>query len=181
MGFYIELAPVGPKRFQEGIIPPIFWILYAIAGFALLCMGGAAHAVLGDLLEIGSTFDQVILSLIFAAVPLYFLIGLKLLLVRKFVAFEGNHFKMGYLFAKKPVLVKKFSPQDVEDILLLNRKPSPNVAVRLHEDSQYHLQGHWRVILKTGKKFLTIDKHTDKGALQPLYKDLLDWKNGEKP
>lgn len=178
MGFYIELLPSSPQmnRFQENAIPPIFWILYGIAGFALFCMGAAAHAVLGDLLKAGSTFDLVILSLIFSAVPLYLLIGFKLLFVRKFVSIEEGILQFGYTVAGKPVRVRRFSPGGVEAVLLLNRKPSPNVAVRIHEDSQYHLRGHWRVFLQVGKKFITLDKHTEKGALEPLYLRVLYWK-----
>lgn len=178
MGFYIDLVPVGPRmeRFEESAIPSVFWVLYGILGFALLCMGTAAHAVLGDLLKIGSTFDLVVLSLIFSALPIYLLLGIKLLFVRKFVSLDRETLKRGFRFAGKEVLVKRFSKRDAEEILLVNRKPSPNVAVRVHDDSQYHLRGHWRILLRSGNKYFTLDKHTDPGALEPLYRQVLSWK-----
>ena len=45
-----------------------------------------------------------------------------------------------------------------------------------HDDGQYFIRGHWRVIalLKNGKQ-LTLDRHTEKGALTLLYRNLCLW------
>ena len=92
MGFYIDLAPVGfdLERFEEGSIPSVFWVLYAITGFALLCMGLAAHSLLGDLAKMGSGLDLALVFLILSAVPVYVLIGFKLGALRRFVSFSAS-------------------------------------------------------------------------------------------
>ena len=178
MGFYIDLNPVGVNgsEFRETEVPPVFWFLYVIAGFALLCMGLTAHTLLRSLAKTGAGFDLILVSLILGFVPFYFLIGFKLGILRKAVSFSGEKLFTGHLWGGKPFLQKKLNRTDIKEILLVNLKPSPNVARVSHDNTQYFIRGHWRVIAVTrdGKQF-TLDRHTEKGALDPLYQALVGW------
>lgn len=178
MGFYIELNPVGDsgQEFRETEIPPVFWMLYLIAGFALLCMGLAAHTLLKDLARIGSGWDLAIVYAIISAVPFYFLIGFKLGALRRFVRFTDGTLAVGYQIGKTPFRERKIAKKQIQEILLVNLRPSPNLAPQRHLDAQYYIRGHWRVValLKNGKR-IALDRHTEKGALEPLYKNLCTW------
>ena len=43
MGFYIDLVNAGEGVYREDSPPHQFWVLYAVAAFAMGCMGGAAY------------------------------------------------------------------------------------------------------------------------------------------
>ncbi len=177
MGFYIEMrkSPT-PGGFLESPPPAVFWALYAFAGFALGCMGGAAHTLLGDLAKSGSAFDRGLVWSIWAMFPVYLLIGLKLWAVRRFVLFEKDGITFGYHFFKRRFLERHVSRGDLADFNLVNHRPHPNLAPTQHEDSQYYIRGHWRVVVtnREGKDFV-LDRHTEKGALGPLYRELRHW------
>ncbi len=173
MGFYIDLKPLSAGEFKETEVPFAFWALFAIAGFALLCMGLASHMLLADLVKAGNAFDFTLVALIFLSVPFYFLIGLKLVFVKKFVSIQSRTVRMGYKFGKKTFWQRLIPLSEVESVDLVNKRPTKNVAPVFHNDQQYHIQGHWRVLLNLkSKKTVVLDKHTDVDALKPLY-DLL--------
>jgi hypothetical protein len=177
MGFYLDLkkAPDRPE-YAEREIPSVFWVLYAIAGFALLCMGGAAYSLLGDLLRTGSAWDRLLVGMIVASVPFYLLAGVKLAGTRKFVAFAGDELRFGFRLFGWVVKQRRFSRTQISEVILFNRRPSPNQAPRSHQDSQYYIRGHWRVAIGTTPgKVITLDKNTEKAALEPLYQDLMHW------
>lgn len=173
MGFYIDLKPVAPGEFKETEIPFAFWALFAIAGFALLCMGLASHMLLKDLAKVGTTFDFALLGTILLSIPFYLIIGLKLFFIKKYISIQNGEIRYGHTFKGKPFFKKKILVSNISEVSLVNRKPTKNVAPVFHNDQQYHIQGHWRILLKlkTGKT-VTLDKHTDVDALKPLY-DLL--------
>jgi hypothetical protein len=83
MGFYLELEPASTGEFTEKKIPSSFWVLYAIAGFALTCMFLTANSLLRDLARTGSDLDSLLVYSIVLAVPFYIAIGVKLLAFRK--------------------------------------------------------------------------------------------------
>ena len=183
MGFYLEMQGVDSphphsqaREFAEKTVPIVFWGLYTFAGFALLCMGFSAHSLLGDLARLGSQWDQVIVWAILSAIPLFIVIGLKMLGLRKFIRFDETTLRRGFRFFGRTLWEKKIPRNKVLSVDLLNRRPSPNIAPRQHEDSQYFIRGHWVVRLNLrGGKSLILDKHTEKGTLVPLYTELLHW------
>lgn len=178
MGFYLELKRNArvPSEFIEAEIPSTFWVLYTVAGFALTCMGVAAFALLIDLARTGSKWDQVLVITILTAVPIYTAIGLKLAGLRKFVNYSTDSLQAGYRLFGMTVFRRVVSRAEIVGVSLLNKKPSQNVAPLVHDDKQYYLRGHWRVVLqlKNGR-LITIDKHTEEAALYPLYENLQKW------
>ncbi len=187
MGFYLELRPNGPAaqesatngyfaEFYEQTPPPVFWLLYGVAGFALVCMGLAAYSLLGDLAKSGSFFDTLLVACIFSSVPFYFLIGLKLVGFRKMVRISGDELVVGFQFLRKIRFAKRVNRSQIKDISLINQRPRPNVAPGQHDDPQYYIRGHWRVVveLRNGKS-IVVDRHTEKGALEPLSLSLMNW------
>ena len=177
MGFYIELrkaAATGEYR-EEGT-PPVFWTLYLIAGFAIFCMAAAAHSLLGDLLRMGSYFDLFLVGSFIAVIPIYFLIGIKLLSIRRFVSFAGDRLECGFKIGKKTLFGWELPRAEIDNISLVNKIPSPNLARKYHDDPQYQIRGHWRVVAKTkaGEEKI-VDRHTEKGALEGLQKELTAW------
>lgn len=178
MGFYIDLqrAPTAECEFAELGTPPVFWVLYAIAGFALSCMGAAAHAVMRDLARLGSELDVALVWAILASVPFYFLVGLKLVSVRKFVRFEGDTLEAGYRVFGHAIYHRVVRKDQIRGIALVNQRRAPNVAPGQHEDRQYYVRGHWRLVVQRASgRDLVLDRHTDEAALEPLRAALLSW------
>jgi hypothetical protein len=177
MGFYLELRHVPSlEEFSESEIPRAFWALYLIAGFALICMGLAAHTLLGDLLRMGSFWDWALVTLILLTLPIYFLIGLKLGGIRKFISTQGNELQVGYRCFGKKLFFRRTAVSEIKEITLYHKARSTNFAPQEHEDAQYYVRGHWRVgaLLKNGKQF-TLDRHTEEAALVPLADTLRVW------
>jgi hypothetical protein len=188
VGFYVDLtqvedhlSPTKGTEFSEKEMPLYFWGLYACAGFALACMGGAAHALLGDLLRTGTAWDQFLVWAILGFIPLYLGIGLKLASLRKFVRLEESEIRFGYRFFKHTIFERRLERESIREILLLNQKPTANLAPNQHEDQQYYIRGHWRVVVekKQGRR-LIVDKHTEKEALIPLHRTLTQWQDRAK-
>lgn len=177
MGFYFELKPA-PQHglFREEAVPGFFWALLGFAGFALACMGGAAYALLWDLATAGSVIDQILVGTILAFIPLYFVIGFKLAFLRRYVEYQGEEIRVGFFMGKRRWFEKRVPRSEIKEILLINQRPSRNLAPREHSDKQYYIQGHWRLLLlkKNGKKVL-LDRHTEKPALEPLQKAVCAW------
>jgi hypothetical protein len=180
MGFYIELkkTEASGDKFLEQSPPQVFWTLYGLAGFALTCMGLAAHSLLLTLLNTGDPWDLLLVSSIFSAIPIYLLIGIKLLWIRKFITFNHDNLEMGFSLWKSRFLVSKLDKQKIAEVLLVNERPSANVAPVQHDNSQYFIRGHWRLLVKTkdGKNII-LDRHTEKGALHSLQNKVRSWTN----
>ena len=176
MGFYLELRPgQKPHEYTEGAPPSVFWALWAIAGFALLCMGLSAHMFLADLLHDGFWFDRLLVSLIYGAVPFFLLIGAKLAFVRRFVHLAPDHLRVGYrVFGRE--LARKIPRSEITAIDLYNQTSGPNLAVSEHDDPQYYYRGHWRVVarLRSGKTVL-LDRNTERGMLRGVFRDAQAW------
>ncbi len=182
MGFYLELRKAvvdGSIEFREQVPPPVFWLLYFVAGFALVCMGAAAYALLGDLVRSGSFWDVLIVAVILSAVPLYLLLGLKLMSLRKKVLFTDDKITCGFQWRKRLFFRVEVPHSDAREVVILNQRPAPNVAPSHHDDRQYYIRGHWRVgiQLKNGKTVI-LDRHTEKEALEPLRLQLENWITG---
>lgn len=179
MGFYIELQRTTPTEYSEKEVPGAFFSLYAIAGFALICMGVSAYALLGDLFREGSWFDRAIVLILGLSIPAYLAAGIKIFSIRKFVRFSGKSVSWGYQSFGRSWRVRSVTRDQVQAIELTNRRPSPNIAPRQHDDGQYYIRGHWQLILRTrdGKTHV-IDKHTEKEAVSALETDLRVWMQG---
>jgi hypothetical protein len=180
MGFYFEMekrpSDGAVLEYTEGRTPGVFWALYVFLGFALVCMGLAAYALLGDLFRSGEWFDKALVWLLYACAPLYLLVGLWLGLVRKFVRAESGALQVGRRFGKGVMWRKTMGRETIEGIALINRKPAENYATRLNDDTQYHIKGHWRVVAwKKGGGAVTLDKHTEKELLAGMERELTAW------
>jgi hypothetical protein len=178
MGFYIELKKTNDSgtEFIEQNPPPVFWTLYGIAGFALTCMLLAAHTLLTKLLNTGDPFDLFLVGSLFLVVPLYLIIGFKLACVRKYLQFTPDQLVIGYSIGRKKWNTKILRRAEMTEVLLINQKPSSNVAPAHHTDPQYYIRGHWRLILKDKMgKSVTLDKHTEIGALKSLENSTKIW------
>lgn len=178
MGFYIELKKLDSSgtEFRENAPPQVFWTLYGLAGFALTCMGLSAHSLLATLLNTGDPWDLVLVGSILLAVPFYLLVGIKLFWVRKFILFDPNSIQMGFLIGKKRFTLSQVAKNDISETLLINQRPSENVARVQHDDPQYFIRGHWRLIIKTKKgESIVLDRHTEKGALHSLLNSTRTW------
>jgi len=178
MGFYIELKKSDNHglEFREQGVPQVFLTLYGLCGFALTCMGLAAHSLLNTLLKTGDPLDLALVGSVIGVLPIYLLIGIKLFWVRKFIQFEGESLIAGYDIGKRRVRLNHYRKNEIQELLLINQRPSPNVAPVQHPDSQYYIRGHWRLLLKTHQgKLVTLDKHTEKEALHSLQKSVNVW------
>lgn len=180
MGFYLEMRRSGTRReYGEHEIPPAYWFLFAVAGFALSCMGAAALTVMRDLVAMGNLFDKALIALILSSVPLFLFLGLKLLGIRRYVAFDGNTFELGHRFFGRPLWVKRIARDQIEEIEIRNDRPSPNLALLHQDDPGYVVRGHWKVLVKPKTdKPLVADRHVERAAIEPLYQDLLNWLGG---
>lgn len=179
MGFYIDMQQAGPdeRLFEEKGVPSVFWVLYGVAFFAVVCMGLAAFTVLRDLFAQGTTWDKALLVLIVLFIPAIALIGLKLAFFRKFVEFTDQELTIGYRIRKNgpKILKKKFSKESISEIYLVNKKQTPNLALSEHKDLRYQIRGHWKVIAESNSKKKVLDRHTDRSSLVPLYGELKRW------
>lgn len=177
MGFYLELQKnAGDGVYRESKVPSVYWVLYGIAGFALLCMGGAAHALLWDLAAAGSTFDKFLIGLIVAAVPGYLAVGAKMAFFRKYVEIIPNEIHTGFeAFGLRP-LNRKIAKSEAKAIFFTNQRPSPNLASKRYDDPQYQIRGHWKVgvALKSGKE-VTLDRHVEQDMLVDFAEELKTW------
>ena len=175
MGFYFEMQPVtgapNPENdleFQETHPPRVFWVLFAFAGFALICMGLAANELLGTLASSAHWIDKTIVALILAAVPFYLGVGLKLGGVRKYFSVSQGFLWSGYVVLGKKCFSKKVEISQIQSVETFQQTPTPNRAPRQHDDQQYYIRGHWKLAakLKNGKWF-PLDRHSDEEALLP--------------
>lgn len=169
VGYYLELEQINPDRFSEVRVPLVFWALYALAGFAMACMGTAAFAVLGDLIESGLFLDQLLVGAFALAIIGYGLIGVKLAFVRKFIEIHDGWVRWGYGLAGMEFFTRKAALSIIENILIEHSGNTPNRAQTFHEDIQYYVQGHWRLVLRAHGREWLLDRNTDKEALQPLF------------
>lgn len=169
-----KLAPTG--HYAETEVPSSFWMLFAVAGFALACMGGAAFTVLQDLAKMGGTFDQLLLLAIAMAVPCYLLIGAKLALVRKHIDFSGDVLKISFRIKEIALWSRSLPRSGIKEFRLENQIPTQNLAPRQHGDTQYYIRGHWRLVCTSfsGRHFI-LDKNTEKESLEPLLIELQHW------
>jgi len=178
MGFYLDLNPKTPEGnwFVENRPPAVYWALYAIAVFALLCMGLAAHQVLGGLVLEASWFDWGLIIGVALVVVIFLVVGFKMIALRKFIDFKGQELRLGYYIFGYSAFSKSFTRDRIADIVLVNQKPAPNLAPQFHDDPQYFIRGHWRLILETQKhgKYV-LDKHVEREALLPLFTALKAW------
>lgn len=179
MGFYLELQrhpePAG-LTYREDPPPAVFWVLYLFLGFALTCMGLAARTLLGDLARTGSTFDQGLVGLFVAFIPLYGLIGLKLGFVRRYVAIGGDTLRVGYRLGGRRLWERRLARRDIAAVEVVNQRPAPNNAPLHHDDPQYFVRGHWRVVARRRDgKSVTLDRNTDREPLLPLAEDAQAW------
>lgn len=183
MGFYLELRRQNtlPLEFSEEEIPVSFWFLFIVAGFALACMGAAAFTLFGDLWNRGDGWDKLLILTIFSSVPFYLAIGFKLFCVRKFVQLDGDTLKMGFRIGNLRWALRKLTRSQIRNIDLNNRRPTSNLAPREHDNPQYYIRGHWRLMAQptTGREF-ALDKHTEKEMLEDLNQAVVSWWKGEK-
>ena len=180
MGFYFEMRKTPSTspaiEFAEGSSPGVFWALYGFLGFALVCMGLAAHALLGDLVRSGGWFDRALVWVLYSCVPLYLATGLWLGFARKFVLAENATLRVGRRFGRKILWQKQLKRDEIAAISLINRKPAQNYAPLHHDDAQYYIKGHWSVIaVKKQGGAIPLDKHTEREMLLPLETALKGW------
>jgi hypothetical protein len=178
MGFYLELVPEPTKReeFREVPPPKTYWILYAIAVFAVGCMMAAAYQVLGDLLSAGTVWDLLILGILALVILLFGAVGFKMAALRRFIRVAGTQLQTGYFCFGYPLVLRKVNREDVKEVVLLNQKPAPNLAPQFHDDPQYFIRGHWRVVVYSNHHPpLLIDKHVEKEALESIYQWVSEW------
>ncbi len=169
MGFYFEMRQETPTEFKESKPLSVFWFLYAVGGFALLCMGLSAGSLLWQMAQSESIWDRLIFAAVLSFVPLFILCGLKLWLVRKFIQAYQGKLEWGFTFGKRPLWVRSLPLNQISKVDLTHEKRSSNLGQRQHGQTEYHIQGHWRVVIESGGKKYGIDRHTDREALLPLY------------
>ncbi|MCB0405520.1 MAG: hypothetical protein KDD51_12110 [Bdellovibrionales bacterium] len=153
----------------------MFWTLYAILGFALACMSGAAFTILREMAAKGDSLDRTLYYLFLCTLPLYLVLGVRLLWVRKFIQIDDESISWGFRLGRWIFYRRSVKRAHVAHVLFLSKVPSPNMAPQIHDDPQYYFQGHWRLVLrlKTGGE-IRLDRHNERAALQDLY----DWVSG---
>lgn len=180
MGFYLELKPIQTgaqsNEFIEQAPPSTYWLLFLIAVFAMVCMTLAAYPVLGGLLLQGSSWDWLLFLTLFLIVGLFLFVGFKMAFMRKFIRFKKTFLETGYYLGGIPLVSKRWSRTEINEVILFNHRPAPNLAPQTHQDPQYYIRGHWRLLakLKCGKNFV-LDKHVEQEALQILFSALQKW------
>jgi hypothetical protein len=178
MGFYLEIVPEPLKReeFREVPPPKTYWILYGIAVFAVGCMMAAAYQVLGDLLSAGTVWDWLILGVLALVILLFGAVGFKMAALRRFIRLVGKQLQTGYFCFGYPIVLRKVNRDEVKEVSLFNHKPAPNLAPQFHDDPQYFIRGHWRVMVyPTRRRPILIDKHVEKEALESIYQWVSTW------
>jgi len=184
MGFYLELVPeqTRGKEFKEAAPPVSYWLLYAIGVFAFICMGTAAHQILGDLLNQGTVWDWMIFFILGLVVFLFLAVGFKMAALRRFVRIQDTELQAGFYCLGFPLILRQVTRDGVTDIVLVNQKPAPNMAPEYHDDPQYFIRGHWRsLVYVKGKRAILIDKHVEKAALKPIHQWVRVWWKGAGP
>lgn len=178
MGFYLDIVPLSkkPTEFREVPPPAYFWVLYLISVFALACMGLAAKQVLGGLAHEDSLIDKLLIGSFGLALLGLLVTGIKFIGMRKFIKCEQEELSHGFLLFGFPFFRNRLKRSNVLRIDLVNKRPAANLAPQLHDDSQYYVQGHWRVVaaLRGGREKV-LDKHVEKEALVPLSSTLNEW------
>ncbi|MCB0417218.1 MAG: hypothetical protein H6617_00515 [Bdellovibrionaceae bacterium] len=176
MGFYFEMQPAGDREFKEASAPPVFWTLYAILGFALACMSGAAFTILRGMAAKGDALDVALYYMFLSTLPLFLLLGVRLLWVRKFIALGDKTIQWGYRLGGWTLFKKTLSRDRVKQVLFLSRVPTPNMAPQIHDDQQYYFQGHWRLVLRLDSgKDVRLDRHNERAALEELFEWVSSW------
>lgn len=178
MGFYLELAPHRErnKEFIEVAPPVTYWVLYAIGIFAIACMLAAAHQVLGGLLSEGTVLDWLILAILGFVFVLFAAVGFKMAALRRFIRVQSAQLQIGYFCFGYPVILRQIGRGQVKEVILLNQKPAANMAPRFHDDPQYFVRGHWRVLVYPNQQRpILIDKHVEKEALESIYHWVHTW------
>ena len=181
MGFYLELKACEDNRgYREAHVPAVYWFLFLFTGCALLGMGLSAHSVLGRLAAEGGAFDRALLAALGLALPFYLLVGLKLAFVRKEILFGDDSVESGYRVGSLWLFRRVIRREAIAEVQVVNHRPGTNLAVREHSDSQYHLRGHWRLVLKLKSgRVHTLDRHTEEAALEPLRRRVVRFVAGE--
>lgn len=174
MGFYLELRQSGKSKHQNDFIeqapPATYWALFLIGVFALVCMSLAAHSVLGGLLNQASFLDWILFFILFLVLALFVFIGLKMAFLRKFIRVRNKSLELGYYIGKIPLVMYRWHRNSVLALDIVNHRPAPNLAPQHHNDPQYYIRGHWRLVLKTNKnKVKVLDKHVEREALEALF------------
>jgi len=176
MGFYLELVRVPNKlEYRESQIPVVYWALYGIAGFALLCMGLSSHTLIIQLLKRDFWLDSLLGGAFLTVLPLYLFFGLKLAAIRKYIKF-GDDLEIGFRCFGYPIRRRNLRRSQILSFDLTRHRSSPNVGKFQHQDSQYHNRGHWRLLARmNSEKTVVLDRHTDGELLRPIYEDLREW------
>ncbi len=177
VGFYYEMTQApGTPEFTEGKTPGVFWTLYAFLGFALLCMGLAAYSLLGDLFRSGDWFDKLLVWTLYACGPFYLLTGVWLAACRRFVRASGPALVVGRKLGKIQLWARTLPKASIAAVELLNRKPAANYAPQHHDDSQYFIKGHWRLVAwKKAGGYVSLDKHTEREMLVAMEAAVAAW------
>ena len=176
MGFYLELAKDPVKsEYREMSIPPVYWALYVFAGFALVCMGLSAHSLFLELYRSNFWGDRALIWGCLLMLPLYVAVGVKMAGFRKFISWGSGELHIGFRVFGKPMWVSRVSRAGIIRVEIAHLRSSPNVGKGEHTDSQYHNRGHWRVVLTTSSQTITLDRSTDAGALEGLYREMDRW------
>ena len=172
MGFYFELEPAAINCYQEMRTPTIFWGLYGLCGFALMCMGLAAYSILGTIYRNGSTIDVALVASFIAVISVYVLIGARLVGIRKYVIFE-DALRIGFKFFNYCVTQTAIPKSDIAQFEIRHSSPSSNVAPSLHQNRQYFMQGHYLLLakLRSGRT-IVLDRSVEAEALLSLKSDL---------
>lgn len=178
MGFYLDLkqSEKKPDFYLEASPPVSFWLLYGLGCLALIGMMLAAHSIMGDLLKQATLWDWGLVSLGSLALLIFLGAGIKLFALRKFIRRSGSWLEVGYYFLGQPICTWKINSKDIHEISVVNQRPAPNLAPQFHDDPQYYIRGHWRLVVSTAKgKTKVLDKHVEREALLPLLSWLSQW------
>lgn len=176
MGFYFDLESIPGVGFREVRVPTVFWALFALAGFALVCMGAASFTILKALLETGSLVDRALILGYWVAVLGFLGVGIRLALIRKFVDTANDALTFGYRFGRWKLFSRALDRSAITEITIIHSSPGPNTAPTLHRETRYYLKGHYRLIAKTNSgRVWTLDRNIDEESLTPLNQDLNFW------
>ena len=169
MGFYFELNRVSDQEFSESAPLGAYWFLYAVGGFALLCMGLSAWSLIWQMIHSREIWDQMLIAGVLSFIPLYVIVGLKLFAIRKYIRWDKGRLEWGYRLLKWPIFSRRVSEKDILGIEMVHQNRTGNLAPHIHENKEYYINGHWRIVLRSAKKNWVVDKHTDREALIPLF------------
>ncbi len=177
MGFYFELHPTRSGVFSEVRAPTVFWTLYGLLGFSLTCMGAAAFGVFSDLVRSGDWFDRALIYGFGLTVILYGLVGIRLGFLRKFIRTSEYYIQWGHRMGTWQVTSRRLERTKLRAFEIVHSHPGANTAPTLHADTQYFIQGHYRLIAKDAHdRTWTLDRATEREALIPLWQNLERWR-----